>query len=113
MNSPTPLREAAPATPRRRTIDIVNASLKRRYAREARFRFIGASAVFLGLLFVVILFGDIVAKGYTAFQQTYIQVPVYFDPEVLDPDGRQTPRSWPTRTTWAWSRRRCASCSRT
>ncbi|HYN77905.1 MAG TPA: DUF3333 domain-containing protein, partial [Lamprocystis sp. (in: g-proteobacteria)] len=85
MNDPTSAHDAAVAP--RRTIDIVNASLKRRYAREARFRFMGAFAVFLGLLFVVVLFGDIVSKGYTAFQQTYIQVPVYFDPEVLDPDA--------------------------
>ena len=75
----------------RRTIDIVKASLKKRHARERRFRFMGAAAVFLGLLFVAILFGDILAKGYTAFAQTYIQVPVYFDPEVVDPEGTRSP----------------------
>jgi phosphate transport system permease protein len=51
----------------------------------------GAAAVVLGLLFVAILFGDILAKGYTAFAQTYIQVPVYFDPEVVDPEGTRAP----------------------
>ena len=75
----------------RRTIDIVKASLKKRHARERRFRFMGAAAVVLGLLFVAILFGDILAKGYTAFAQTYIQVPVYFDPEVVDPQGTRAP----------------------
>ncbi len=45
------------------------------------------AAVALGLLFVAVLFLDIVAKGYTAFEQTYIQLPIAFDPEVIDPDG--------------------------
>jgi phosphate transport system permease protein len=71
----------------RRTIDIVNASLKRRYAAEKRFRIIGMGAVTLGLLFVAILFADIIGKGYTAFQQTFIQLPIVFDADVIDPDG--------------------------
>lgn len=85
----------APAGPRapRRTIDVVNASLKRRYAQERRFRFLGATAVTLGLLFVGVLFLDIVATGYTAFQQTYIHVPVYFDAETLDPAGSRDPQA--------------------
>jgi phosphate transport system permease protein len=75
--------------PRRRTIDAVNASLKRRYARERRFRRLGAIAVALGLSFVLLLFGDIVYKGHTALTQTYIRVPIVFDPALLDPDGKR------------------------
>lgn len=71
----------------RRTIEIVQASLKRRYAAERRFRFIGMSAVILGLAFVAILFVDIVSKGYPAFQQTFIQLPIHFDPQAIDPAG--------------------------
>jgi len=77
--------------PSRRTIDIVNASLQRRYAAEKRFRFLGMGAVMLGLLFVAILFIDIVGKGYTAFQQTYIQLPIRFDPALIDPAGSRAP----------------------
>ena len=77
----------APAAPARRTIDIVNASLKRRHAQERRFRHVGAIAVALGLLFVVLLFADIVSKGYTAFQQTYIQLPIALNTEQIDPVG--------------------------
>ncbi|AFL74927.1 phosphate ABC transporter permease PstA [Thiocystis violascens] len=76
-----------PGVQPRRTIDIVNASLKRRYARERRFRLIGAIAVGLGLAFVVLLFADIVSKGYTAFQQTYIRLPVTLTASVIDPAG--------------------------
>ncbi|MCG6863435.1 MAG: phosphate ABC transporter permease PstA [Chromatiaceae bacterium] len=78
---------ASGGAPARRTIDIVNASLKRRYAAEKRFRFLGMGAVVLGLLFVAILFADIIGKGYTAFEQTYIQLPIRFAPEVIDPAG--------------------------
>ena len=76
---------------RARAIDIVNASLKRRYARERRFRYLGLGAVILGLLFVGVLFGDIISKGYSAFVQTHIELEVYFDPEVIDPDGTRDP----------------------
>ncbi|MCG6966181.1 MAG: phosphate ABC transporter permease PstA [Chromatiaceae bacterium] len=72
-----------------RTIDIVEASLKRRYARERRFKLMGLGAVLLGLLFVTLLFFDIVSKGYTAFVQTHIALEVYFDPAVIDPDGKR------------------------
>jgi phosphate transport system permease protein len=94
MNNPTPepapTSDKTPATQSpRRTIDIVNASLKRRYARERRFRLLGAAAVAFGLLCVAVLFADILSKGSTAFQQTYIQVPIWFDPAVLDPAGTQ------------------------
>ena len=70
-----------------RTIDKVNASLKRRYATERRFKSLGLGAVILGLLFVSMLFLDIFSKGYTAFVQTHVQLEVYFDPEILDPQG--------------------------
>ncbi len=81
----------SPPPARPRAIDRVNKSLKRRYAAEKRFRLLGASAVVVGLLFVAILFADIVSKGYSAFQQTYIQLAVYFDPDVIDPSGQRDP----------------------
>jgi phosphate transport system permease protein len=76
---------------RRPTIDIVNASLGRRYRAERRFRFIGMSAVVIGLAFVAVLFADIIGKGYSAFQQTYIRLTVDFSAEVIDPEGRRDP----------------------
>jgi phosphate transport system permease protein len=75
---------AAPAS--RRTIDIVNRSLKRRYSAERRFRFYGLAAIVLSLVFLALLFVSIVAKGYSAFSQTYIRLAVFFDPEVLKQD---------------------------
>jgi phosphate transport system permease protein len=87
MNRPPKTRFVEPEAPLR-TIDKVNASLGRRHAAERHFRALGLGAVVLGLSFVAMLFVSIVGKGYTAFQQTYIELPVSFDTQVIDPDGR-------------------------
>ncbi len=78
---------AKPLDKSRRAIDVVNASLKRRYAKERRFRRIGLGAVILGLLFVAALFLDIASKGYSAFVQSHVELEVFFDPAVIDPEG--------------------------
>jgi phosphate transport system permease protein len=74
-----------------RTIEIVNASLKKRYAAERRFRFMGIFAISLGLLFVSILFLDIFLKGHTAFQQTWLRLEIQYDATVIDPAGTRKP----------------------
>jgi len=83
--------DASQGAAAKRTIDIVNASLQRRYAAEKRFCLLGMGAVMLSLLFVAILFIDIVGKGYTAFQQTYIRLPIRFDPALIDPTDSRAP----------------------
>jgi phosphate transport system permease protein len=72
---------------KRNTFDLVEASLKKRYARERRFRAMGLGAILMGLIFVSFLFINIIGKGYSAFFQTYIDLDVYFDPQVIDPQG--------------------------
>ncbi len=67
----------------RKAIDIVNAGLARRYRAERRFRFYGIAAIVASLVFLSILFISIFAKGYPAFQQTYIQLDIFFDPDLL------------------------------
>ncbi|MGA6927023.1 MAG: phosphate ABC transporter permease PstA [Desulfosarcina sp.] len=64
----------------RRTIDVVNCGLKRRYRAERRFKIYGVAAIVLSLVFLALLFTTIVGKGYSAFQQTEIKLDVYFDP---------------------------------
>lgn len=75
-----------------RAIDKVNASLERRYKKERRFKAMGLGAVILGLTFVSLLFLDIVSKGYSAFVQTHIALEVYFDPDIIDPQGTRDPQ---------------------
>ncbi len=73
-----------------RTLDIVNRGLKKRYRAERRFRLYGLSAIVASMVFLSLLFISIVGKGYSAFQQTFIELDVYFDPQVLDEQSLAT-----------------------
>ena len=64
-----------------KTTTIVNQGLKRRYLAENIFRKMGLMAIILSMLFLCLLFSSIISKGYTAFQQTFIALDVYFDPD--------------------------------
>ena len=86
MNSTNkPLRTPA------ETQAIVEKSLRRRYWSERRFRAYGLAAVTAGMLFLVYLFAVIFSNGIGAFRQTQIEVPVYFDPQIIDPSGNRNP----------------------
>jgi phosphate transport system permease protein len=76
-----------------KAMDVVNAGLAKRYRAERRFRAYGMVSVFLGILFLAILLVDIVGKGHTAFFQTRLTLDVYFDPEVIDPQGTGDPQA--------------------
>ena len=62
------------------------ARLRRRYASERRFKLIGRIALALGIGFLALILGTIVANGYSAWQQTFIALDIHFDPERLDPE---------------------------
>jgi phosphate transport system permease protein len=62
---------------------LVNAGLQRRYRAEARFKWYGRSAIFFGLLVLLLLFADILSKGYLAFFQTEVRLEVSFSPDQL------------------------------
>lgn len=80
--------------PRDRNIKaIVNSGLARRHAAERRFRWYGLIAISLGLAFVALMFANIIGKGYPAFWQTYVQVPISFDAAELDPTGQGDPQT--------------------
>ena len=72
------------ARPARRDIGI-----KKRYAAEARFKAYGIAAITFGLLFLALMLGTIVTKGYTAFWQTNVTLPVTFDAAVIDPQNKR------------------------
>ena len=76
-----PVANTAPA---RRDI-----GLKKRHAAEARFRLYGVVAICIGIGFLAVLLVSIVSKGYTAFVQTAITVPVFFDPAVIDKNNER------------------------
>jgi phosphate transport system permease protein len=72
-----------------RKIDIVKAGLSKRKAEERRFKLYGQIAIGMGLMFLLLLFGSIVANGYSAFVQTFVKIEVYIDPDRIDPEGKR------------------------
>ncbi len=71
--------------------EAIEQSLIRRRKRNRRFRMLGLGAVILGMLFLGMMFSSIISKGYSAFVRTDIQLEIYFDPEVIDPQGARNP----------------------
>lgn len=67
-----------------KTIDRVRQSLGRRYRAEQRFRWYGILSIAIGILSLVLLFVEIFGTGLGGFRQTYIQLSVEFDPEILE-----------------------------
>ncbi len=74
-------------------IECVRATLARRNRAERRFRNFGRAAVLVGLAFLVLMFVNIIFTGYSAFWQTYVKLPVFFDPQVIDPQGTGDPET--------------------
>ncbi|MFQ3345846.1 MAG: phosphate transport system permease protein [Porticoccaceae bacterium] len=62
-------------------------SLTRRNRAEARFRWYGRLAIFIGLSAVAVLFVDIISKGHGAFQATYINLDVSYNQDVIGIDN--------------------------
>ncbi|HTV69488.1 MAG TPA: phosphate ABC transporter permease PstA [Rhizobiaceae bacterium] len=72
------------AAPPRRDI-----GLKKRYGAERRFRLYGLIAVSVGLIFLAVMLFSIISKGYTAFWQTAVTLPITFDAKVIDPQDKR------------------------
>ena len=64
--------------------------LNKRYKAEQRFRLYGQSAIFMALLFLTIFIFKIFSTGYSAFQKTWLIVPVNFDAELMMLDENPT-----------------------
>ena len=59
-------------------------NLKSRLAKERRFKAYGVISILTALVLLAILFTSIISQGYTAFQETRIQLPIHFDEDILD-----------------------------
>lgn len=67
-------------------------SLKRRHAKEARFKWYGRIAIIIALGFLVFMFSAIIFRGAGAFQQTKIGLDVTFSEQIIDPSGTRDPQ---------------------
>jgi phosphate transport system permease protein len=76
---------AGPRVPGLHTGDAAKARLKGRYAAEARFKWIGAGAVALSALFLVLLLSTIVTEALPAFRMNYLTLPIDLSAAKVDP----------------------------
>ena len=65
----------------------VSAGLARRRRRERLFQGAGLVATAVGVVFLGVFFATLIGKGASAFKQTWIELDVVFDPEILAPYG--------------------------
>ncbi|MFK7744937.1 MAG: phosphate ABC transporter permease PstA [Roseobacter sp.] len=66
-----------------------DARTQKRKAAEKRFQMYGIVGIATGILFLIVLLTSIISSGTGAFQQTFINVPVYLDPAKLDKKGNR------------------------
>lgn len=83
MTDATATPHAAPAT----SLVAADARTQKRNRAERRFRAYGMAAILTGLFFLVVLVSSILYNGVGAFQQSFVNVPVYLDPAKLDKNG--------------------------
>ena len=62
-------------------------NLRSRLSKEKRFQIYGLSSILIALFLLSLLFASIISQGYTAFQETRIQLTVNFDQEIIDPNN--------------------------
>ena len=65
-------------------VDRLQAGLKRRYARERRFKLYGRLAIAVAIGFLLLLLGRIIEQGHTAFYAHTVTIPVFIDPARVD-----------------------------
>ncbi|WP_223421292.1 phosphate ABC transporter permease PstA [Tateyamaria pelophila] len=80
---------ATPETRHKVSLVTPDARTQKRKAAEKRFRMYGIAGIATGLIFLVVLLVTIVSSGMGAFQQTFINVPVYLDAAKLDKNGNR------------------------
>lgn len=65
-------------------VSRLQAGIKKRYAKERRFKMYGILAVSVAVGFLLLLLGRIIEQGHTAFYAHEITLPVYMDPARID-----------------------------
>ena len=90
--------------------EAVARGIARRYRNERIFRALGLVALLIGLGFLAFFFYTLIGNGYTALEQTRIQLDVSSTPRSSIPRRRAIPRRCAERTTSASRATRSALC---
>ena len=98
-----PLGSEVPKSKHAASLFDEDARTKKRNAAEKRFQMYGIGAIGIGIFFLVVLLVSIVRSGIPAFTQTFIEVPVYLNAEVLDKNGNRDPADLATVSTFGYA----------
>ncbi|MFC3630598.1 phosphate ABC transporter permease PstA [Paracoccus angustae] len=100
-----PLSSAAAVSDRKpASLLTQDARTKARNAAEKRFRLYGAAAIAISMIALVVLLATILTGGAGAFRQTYLNIPVELDAEILDPKGNRDPAEMAKVLTLSYGR---------
>lgn len=80
------------ALPAPRRMNDSAALVARRYRAERRFKYYGIAAIAVTAIFLVLLFADILAKGFPAFTEHRMTLPVKVDQAAIDPQNSKDPK---------------------
>ena len=86
-----------------KSLFVASAQTKRRATAEKRFHMLGLTAIFIALSMLAILMTTIVAKGYGAFQQSFITLDVALLEAKLDKKGTRNPDNLKKVTTFGYA----------
>jgi phosphate transport system permease protein len=82
---------AAPALAGKSRADAKAALIAKRYRAERRFRAYGIASIIITAIFLVLVMGDILSKGYPAFTEHRLDLQITADQAALDPDKTGDP----------------------
>ena len=71
------------------SFEQINKSLIKRNRSEKTFKFFGLLGIIFAISFLVVILSSIFIEGKKAFISTYIQVEVFFDSKIIDPDNNK------------------------
>ena len=86
MTDPTMKPNSTSTPAKSSSFEIIEANLAKRYAKEKRFKALGLISIGFGIAFLLLLFSTIIGNGYTAFQQSEIQLEIFYDADELEID---------------------------
>jgi len=83
------MTEASPSRTIDWASDEITAHIRRRKWSELRLKMIGIAAIGFAFTMLAILLISLISSGSQAFRQTHVEIDVFYDPAVLNPDNLQ------------------------
>ncbi len=79
-------------------------SLKKRHLKASAFKYAALGSLLISLLFLVVFLSDMVTKGISAFEQTYIQIEVKYNEKTIKSTRQAIDKKYRKLVSRAWLR---------